>query len=67
MPSLDSEIKLINSYGKDVIAITLNTQRMTEQEKIYHKELISKDLDIPVFLPIDDGLDGILEILQNKF
>ena len=40
---------------------------MTEQEKIYHKELISKDLDIPVFLPIDDGLDGILEILQNKF
>ncbi len=67
MPSLDSEIKLINSYGKDVIAINLNTQGMTEQEKIYHKELISKDLDIPVFLPIDDGLDGILEIFQNKF
>ena len=67
MPSLDSEIKLIHSYGKEVIAITLNTQGMTEQEKIYHKELISKDLDIPVFLPIDDGLDGITEILQNKF
>ena len=67
MPSLDSEIKLINSYGKDVLAITLNTNGMTDQEKIYHKELISKDLDIPVFLPIDDGLDGITEILQNKF
>ena len=67
MPSLDSEIKLINSYGKEVLAITLNTQGMTDQEKIYHKELISKDLDLPVFLPIDDGLDGITEILQNKF
>ena len=67
MPSLDSEIKLINSYGKEVLAITLNTHGMTDQEKIYHKELISKDLDIPVFLPIDDGLDGITEILQNKF
>ena len=67
MPSLDSEIKLIHSYGKEVIAITLNTQGMTEQEKIYHKELISKDLDIPVFLPIDDGIDGIVEILQKKF
>ena len=67
MPSLDSEIKLINSYGKDVIAITLNTQGMTDQEKIYHKELITKDLDIPVFLPIDEGVDGILEILNNKY
>ena len=67
MPSLDSEIKLINSYGKEVIAITLNTQGMTEQEKLYHKELISKDLDTPVFLPIEDGVEGIAEILQNKF
>lgn len=67
MPSLDSEIKLIHSYGKEVIAITLNTQGMTDQEKIYHKKLIVQDLDIPVFLPIDEGLDGILEILQNQF
>ena len=67
MPTLDSEIELINSYGKEVIAVTLNTQGMTNQEKIFHKELISKDLDIPVFLPIDEGLDGFLEILENKF
>ena len=67
MPSLDSEIKLIHSYGKEVIAITLNTQGMTDQEKLYHKKLIAQDLDIPVFLPIDEGLDGILEILQNQF
>tara|TARA_B100000989_G_C19526546_1_gene467209 strand:+ start:1985 stop:3067 length:1083 start_codon:yes stop_codon:yes gene_type:complete len=67
MPSLDSEIELINSYGKEVIAVTLNTQGMTDQEKIFHKELISKDLDIPVFLPLDESLDGFLEILENKF
>ena len=67
MPSLDSEIKLIHSYGKEVIAITLNTQGMTDQEKLYHKKLIAQDLDIPVFLPLDEGLDGILEILQNQF
>ena len=67
MPSLDSEIELINSYGKEVIAVTLNTQGMTDQEKIFHKQLISKDLDIPVFLPIDEGLDGILDILESKF
>ncbi|SUZ53890.1 uncharacterized protein METZ01_LOCUS6744 [marine metagenome] len=67
MPSLDSEIELIKSYGKEVIAITLNTQGMTEQEKIYHKKLIATDLNIPVFLPIDEGMDGIVEILKNKY
>lgn len=67
MPSLESEIDLIKSYGKDVIAITLNTQGMTEQEKIYHKNLINTDFGIPVFLPIDEGMDGIVEILKNKY
>ena len=67
MPSLDSEIELIKSYGKEVIAITLNTQGMTDQEKIFHKKLIVTDLNIPVFLPIDEGMDGIVEILKNKY
>ena len=67
MPSLDSEIELIKSYGKEVIAITLNTQGMTDQEKILHKKLIATDLNIPVFLPIDEGMDGIVEILKNKY
>ena len=67
MPSLESEIDLIRSYGKDVIAITLNTQGMTEEEKIYHKNLINTDCGIPVFLPIDEGMDGIVEILKNKY
>ena len=67
MPSLESEIDLIKSYGKDVIAITLNTQGMTEEEKIYHKNLINTDCGIPVFLPIDEGMDGIVEILKNKY
>ena len=67
MPSLESEIDLIKLYGKDVIAITLNTQGMTDQEKIYHKNLINTDFGIPVFLPIDEGMDGIVEILKNKY
>ena len=67
MPSLDSEIELISSYDKEVLAITLNTHGMTRQEMLFHKELISNELKIPVFLPIDDGVEGISEILNNKF
>ena len=40
---------------------------MSEQEKIYHKNLINTDFGIPVFLPIDEGMDGIVEILKNKY
>ena len=67
MPSLESEIDLIKLYGKDVIAITLNTQGMSEQEKIYHKNLINTNFGIRVFLTIDEGMDGIVEILKNKY
>ena len=40
---------------------------MTDQEKIFHKKSIATDLNIPVFLPIDEGMDGIVEILKNKY
>ena len=40
---------------------------MTEEEKIYHKNLINTDCGIPVFLPIDEGMDGIVEILKKKY
>ena len=34
MPSLKSEVELINMYGKQVIGISLNTSGMTNNEKI---------------------------------
>ena len=67
MPSLLSEIELINSFDKEVLAITLNTQGMTEQEKLYHKKIILEDLKIPVFLPVDEGLNGIIKVLSDKY
>ena len=47
------KIDLIKSYGKDVIAITLNTQGMTEQEKIYHKNLIKKRFVYALFVVLN--------------
>ena len=32
MPSIDSEVALVEAYGKSVIAIALSTSKMTEKE-----------------------------------
>ena len=40
---------------------------MTEQEKLYHKKIILEDLKIPVFLPVDEGLNGISKVLSEKY
>ena len=36
--------------------------------KQFEDFMLSKiHLNIPVFLPIDEGMDGIVEILKNKY
>ena len=67
MPSLESEVNLIESYGNEVIAITLNTHGMTEQENIYHKNLINSDFVIPEFLPLEEGIDPLVDLLNSRY
>jgi uncharacterized NAD-dependent epimerase/dehydratase family protein len=63
IPSIGSEINLINAYGKDVLAIALSSSKMTAEELIAYKNLISKSLDKPVFVPLEEGVDEIADIL----
>ena len=65
MPSLKSEIELINMYGKEVLAVTLNTSDMNEKEKKETKINLEKELKIPIILPLDEGVDELLPLLIN--
>ena len=65
MPSINSEVALIEAYGKSVIAIALSTSKMTEKEMLEHKSSISKSLKIPVFLPLEEGVGGLAEIVKS--
>ena len=65
MPSIDSEVALVEAYGKSVIAIALSTSKMTEKEMLEHKSLISKSLKLPVFLPLEEGVGGLAEIIKS--
>ena len=67
MPSLKSEVELINMYGKQVVGISLNTSGMTDDEKIKTKKDLNKELKIPIVLPIEDGVDDLMpNILKLK-
>ena len=65
MPSLASEVALIEAYGRRVVAIALTTSKMSEKEMHGYKKSISKELNIPVFLPLEEGVLELAEILKK--
>ncbi len=65
IPSVEDEIKLINCYGSKVIALMLNTNKLTTKEAISYKESYSKKLGIPVILPLEEGVESMVETLKN--
>lgn len=65
IPQVEDEIKLIKCYGSKVISLMLNTNGLTKQEAISFKESYAKKLGIPVILPIEEGVDSLVETLKN--
>lgn len=57
------EIALIKMYGKPTVAVTLNTASMTTAEAEKESERLSKELDLPVILPLEHGVEAIIPVL----
>ena len=65
IPSVASEIELIEKLGSKVIAVAMNTEDCTTEEAYnLQKEYISS-LGIPVLLPIQEGVTSILSTLKK--
>ena len=62
IPSVESEIALINAYGAEVIAVVLNTQGCSMEESKAFQEDYYEKLKIPVLLPIEKGVNAILPV-----
>jgi uncharacterized NAD-dependent epimerase/dehydratase family protein len=63
--ALKSEIELIRMYDSQVIAIAINTEDCTEDESKQFQSMYEEELDIPVLLPLQQGVNGIIPILRN--
>lgn len=65
MPTIQSEIDLIKMYGSDVIGVALNTAGCTREEAILFKDKITKEIGLPVCLPLEEGVDEVMEAVKG--
>jgi len=64
IPSVASEIELIEKLGSKVIAVAVNTENCTTEEAFaYQKEYVDS-LGLPVLLPIQEGVAPIVPVLK---
>ncbi len=63
MPRPQDEIKLINMYGSEVIALVVNTKGCTLEEAIHFQEEYSHKTGLPVLLPLEKGVDDFVSDL----
>ncbi len=63
--SVKSEIELIKMYGSQVMALALNTEDCTLEEALDFQTAYEAALQIPVMLPLEQGVYPILPIIQS--
>lgn len=64
IPSIESEIELIRMYGSKVLAITLNESHFyNPNEWGQWKRHLQKELRIPVFAPLSEGVDELAKLV----
>ena len=65
IPSVASEIDIIEKFGATVIAVALNTSGLSKQEALSYKASYQNTLDIPVVLPLEEGVKKIVSEIKG--
>lgn len=58
--SVQSEIELVKLYGSKVIAVALNTEHCSLEEALAFRDKYESALQIPVLLPLEEGVSKII-------
>jgi uncharacterized NAD-dependent epimerase/dehydratase family protein len=58
------EIELIRIYGAPTVALTLNTAKMEEGEAREYARKHQQQLQLPVILPLEDGVDSLVPVFE---
>lgn len=65
IPEPKDEIALIRIYGAPTVALTLNTAKMPEDEARAYARNQQKELNIPVVLPLEDGVESLVPVFEE--
>ena len=66
IPDLIYEIKLIESYGANIIGVGLNEENATEDKLMKFRNKYSQLLEIPVVLPLTDCVGDIVKNIKEN-
>jgi uncharacterized NAD-dependent epimerase/dehydratase family protein len=64
IPSVESEIEIIEKLGSKVIAVAVNTEDCSIEEAFAYQAAYAQKLNIPVLLPIQEGVDQLIPTLK---
>ncbi|MFM7840151.1 MAG: DUF1611 domain-containing protein, partial [Chitinophagaceae bacterium] len=65
IPSLASEIALIEQFGSQVLAVALNTESCTEAEAYAYQKKYQQEIQCPVLLPLQQGVEAIIPQIKS--
>jgi uncharacterized NAD-dependent epimerase/dehydratase family protein len=65
IPPVESEIEIIEKLGSKVIAVAVNTEDCTTEEAFAYQKEYAQKLNIPVLLPIQEGVDKLIPTLKG--
>lgn len=61
----EEEIALIRMYGAPTVALTVNSSKMTEQEARAYATRMQQQLNVPVVLPLEDGVASLVPVFER--
>jgi len=64
IPSIQSEVALIEYFGSRVIGMALNTQGVSSPETWDYPSTLEKELGIPVVLPLEQGVHRLIDAIS---
>ena len=65
IPSVESEMEIINKFNSNVIALALNTEGCTNEEAFAFQKFYEDKLNIPVLLPLQEGVGKIVPVIKE--
>lgn len=65
IPTVESEIEIINKFGAQVLALALNTEHCTTEETFQFQKHYEEKLNIPVLLPLQQGVDKLIPFIKQ--
>jgi len=65
LPDVADEIRLIEMYGTKVLAVALNGTGGSKQDLKQYRQPLETRLNIPVVLPLEDGLSSLLPLIRR--